>query len=189
MGRSETMSQQLTTAQAALVLFDKYADDIFEFGCYSLGNREDAADLVQEVFARVLRSWTTVRRPHQPKTWLWTIARNCTRDMLRRRGRRKERLLDPADMEPLYPATWDDTTVELQDVLGLLPVTERQVVFLRLVEDLSTKDTARILGWTSIKVRTTLHRAVLKLRRQLDDREAATASSASVQRGPFHERG
>ncbi|MFB5192495.1 RNA polymerase sigma factor [Alicyclobacillus fastidiosus] len=157
----------LTSDEAALSLFDQYADKIYEFAKYSLGNQSDAEDVVQEVFLRVYRTWN--KRPaDNPSAWVWAIARNCVRDVYRRRARRKERPTE--DLE-----TWTgcargpDTLVEVEDLFQALTKSERQVVYLRLIDDQSTEAAAQILHWSSAKVRVTLHRAVKKLRVMLTD--------------------
>ncbi|WAH36070.1 RNA polymerase sigma factor [Alicyclobacillus dauci] len=151
--------------EAVLSLFDTYADRIYEFAKYSLGNAQDAEDLVQEVFMRVFRNWD--RQPAEnPNAWLWTIARNCIRDVYRRRSRRKEQSVSDPELWT-HEARGPDTLVEVEDILEDLSPMERQVVYLRLIEDMSTEAAARALGWNSVKVRVTLHRAVRKLRGML----------------------
>lgn len=157
----------MTAEEAALSLFDTYSDKIFEFAKYSLGNTNDAEDLVQEVFLRVFRTWATTSVDN-PQAWLWTIARNCVRDVYRRRVRQKEK--PSADLEQwTQEARGPDTLVEVEDVLLELNDPERQVVYFRLIEDFSTQDAAKVLGWTSVKVRVTLHRAIRKLRTILSE--------------------
>lgn len=157
----------VTAQDAALSLFDEYADKIYEFAKYSLGNAEDAEDLVQEVFMRVYRTWGH-KELDNPGAWIWTIARNLIRDAYRRRSRHKEQPV--ADLERWTPeARGPDTLVEVEDVLMELSDLERQVVFLRLIQDMPVEATATALGSSSINVRVTLHRAIRKLRVLLTD--------------------
>lgn len=156
-----------TAQEAALSLFDEYADKIYEFARYSLGNAEDAEDLVQEVFMRVYRTWGNTELDN-PGAWIWTIARNLIRDTYRRRSRRKEQPV--ADLERwTHEARGPDTLVEVEDVLMTLTEMERQVVFLRLIEDLPVEATAKAIGSSSVNVRVTLHRAIRKLRVTLSE--------------------
>lgn len=160
---------------AALSLFDEYADKIYEFARYSLGNPEDAEDLVQDVFMRVYRAYGTADLDN-PSAWIWTIARNLIRDTYRRRARRKDRPVP--DMERLMPhARGSDTLVEVEDVLQQLSEFERQVVYLRLIEDLSVESTAKALQSTTVNVRVTTHRAIRKLRTLLSEDSQPTVIS------------
>jgi len=59
----------------------------------------DADDLVQEVFVRVIRSLTSLRRTERPEAWLFQIARNALRDSLRARLRREGRT-DALEVDP-----------------------------------------------------------------------------------------
>jgi RNA polymerase sigma-70 factor, ECF subfamily len=162
------MNARMAPADAALQLFDLYADKVFEFAKYSLNNRTEAEDVVQEVFLRVLRHWDRVQNQSDPKVWLWTVARNCIRDAQRRHYRNREHAVE--DMETVGPtAKGSDSLVEVEDILRELPEAHREVVYLRLLEDLSTEQTARILGCPAGRVRATLHRAVKTLRETLRD--------------------
>ena len=66
-------------------LFDLYAARIKGFfrrqGC----NDEDAADLLQETFVKVVRAASSFRFDSQASTWIWSIARNCLNDRWRSR--------------------------------------------------------------------------------------------------------
>ena len=72
----------------------------------------------------------------------------------------------------------------LREMVSLLPKTYRQVIELRVYEDLSTQQTADLLHLTQSNVKIRLHRAVHLLQRRLDahltaisDREASTQGS------------
>ena len=58
----------------------------------------------------------------------------------------------------------------LREMVTLLPDTYRQVIDLRIYEELSTRETAERLHLTNSNVRVRLHRAVRLLQRSLDDR-------------------
>lgn len=75
-------------------LTEKYARDLFGFLIRFVGSAAAAEDLVQETFLQVHVAAQSfdVSRPFKP--WLYTIAANKARDMLRSRGRRQERSLD-----------------------------------------------------------------------------------------------
>lgn len=102
------------------------------------------------------------------RAWLFTIAHARIVDDRRRRSRRPRTVgaevpersrdddLDGLALGPLGPA------------LASLPANQRDVVYLRVIADLSTEDTARILGRRPGAVRTTLHRALRALREVLE---------------------
>ena len=154
-------------SQAAKRLFELYADEIFQYVRFALGSSAQAEDLVQDIFLDALRSW-----PHydgsrsSERTWLWLIVRRRLCDRLRRRGR--ERSISTSDTVD-YPGERLDPDVRLdtERLLLSLPAAQRQVIVLRVLQDRSSAQTARILGWTEIKVRVTLHRALKSLERRM----------------------
>jgi len=79
-------SGNLTLRCAAV--FDTYQDQMHRRLVYLTGSREEADDLSQELWLRVLRSGHTYRGQASPETWLYAVCRNLVIDQ-----RRKRRLL------------------------------------------------------------------------------------------------
>jgi RNA polymerase sigma factor (sigma-70 family) len=68
-------------------LYEAYADAVYAF-CYQLTrSAADAADSVQETFAKAVERLHTLRDPAMFRGWLYAIARNAALDMLRGRSR------------------------------------------------------------------------------------------------------
>jgi RNA polymerase sigma-70 factor (ECF subfamily) len=179
------MTKRLSAAEAVEELFQLYADDVYRYAVSVLGKPAEAEDVVQEVFIRVLKSWDKFRYESSVKTWLWSIARNCIQDVHRKRYRRKEQLTEEGVLPDRLAHDADEHIVELEDTLRGLSESYRQVVTLRLIQDLSTEDTARILGWTTAKVRTTLHRAVNALRSIMQPEVPVSSVRAGKEREPY----
>lgn len=153
--------------ESVSTLYSLYADEIFQYACYLLGNQADARDVVQETFLRVVRAWDDFRYEAGAKTWLWRIAKNCIVDTQRRRKRNREDThADVAVFETVVAGS-PVTSLELMEMVMNLPDFQRQVVTLRFIHDFSTEETASILGCTGSKVRNTLHKAVVRLRMEL----------------------
>ncbi|WAH39795.1 RNA polymerase sigma factor [Alicyclobacillus fastidiosus] len=143
-------------------LFHLYASDVYRFARYLAPSGVDAKDVVQEVFLRAFRKWNG-QSVSNPKAWLLQITRNYIFDLLRRKkceSHYKEKHKPDLTMVsvPL------DTLIELEEAVSALKPDYRQVFMLRCVHDLSVEETAQVLGWSRAKVRTSLHRAITKLR-------------------------
>ena len=157
------MSLKLDAAAATEELFALYKEDVYRYARFTLGSPTDAEDVVQEVFLRILKSWDRFRGDAHPKTWLWTITRRCIID----RARKLEKDKNTVPFEERLGGHTDNHESKILEVEGLLQTLsqdQREVVTLRLIQDWSTADTARILGWSESKVKTTLHRAVTQMR-------------------------
>jgi RNA polymerase sigma-70 factor (ECF subfamily) len=138
----------------------------------------DAQDLAQDTCLGVLRAlprWQDQGRP----VWAFVFAvlHNKIADRARSRAERREvpvgpdsRLADTViDSHPGPEEVFeqDEGAGRVQALLGELPMTQRDVVLLRVVVGLSAIETAQALGLTAGTVRVLQHRAVTQLRNRL----------------------
>jgi RNA polymerase sigma-70 factor (ECF subfamily) len=115
----------------------------------SLANRvQDADDLVQLAVERALSRSSQLRPEAQLSSWMFGILRNAWIDESRARGRRTrlfvseelgENIADPA-------ADRQADALSVQEAMARLPVEQREVIGLVLVEGLSYKEAAEIIG-------------------------------------------
>jgi RNA polymerase sigma-70 factor, ECF subfamily len=151
-----------------------------------LSNEEDARDALQDAFIAVYRSVSGFRRTSSLSTWLYRVVVNASLKKLRttRRGR-METLIDEdlrssvEDGHRVEPsAGWRDlpeNRVERDELraivrasIGSLPRPYRVVLDLRDIQEMSTEETAAILGISENAVKIRLHRARHALRALLD---------------------
>lgn len=154
-------------------LFAEHADDIHKFLVYFTRKR-DVEDLVQETFLKALRALPRYRGEASLKTWLISIARSVAIDHCRKA--KHEGVVENSFLMQIPDlSTSLEETVELNEfydrLLSLLTSKHmklgyREVVICRALMDMSVNDTAKVLGWTSVRVNVTYHRA-LKLIRDL----------------------
>ncbi|MCF8568563.1 sigma-70 family RNA polymerase sigma factor [Alicyclobacillus tolerans] len=155
-------------------LFHQYADDVFTFLVYLLKDRSLAEDVAQETFIKAMRIIEQGNRIDRPKAWLLQIARRTALDVLRKNKRRVTMAMEDVVQDVPDDRTGTEETAESNiTVSELLSVFEemkpeyRQVVLCRSVMDMTSKDTARTLGWTANHVRVILHRALKAARQEL----------------------
>lgn len=161
------MYNGLDAAAATEQLYELYKGDIYKYARFSLGSPLDAEDVVQDVFIQVLRKWHQFRGEASPKTWLWAITRSSIIDRARKIKKYGREVPNHDGQEPSAEEQ-SYQTIETEQLLTSLPENYRQVIVLRILQDMSTMDTAYILGWSESKVKVTLHRAIEKLRIQLN---------------------
>lgn len=163
---------------------DHYGDTIYTMAYRLTGNADDAADLAQDVFVRVLRNLHTYR-PGTFHGWLYRITKNLFLDRVRRARRiRMEPLVDeeewrhPVSHEPGPADVLERGTLEARLAGGLesLPPTFRLAIVLCDVEGLSYEEIAEATGWPMGTVRSRIHRA----RRQLRDHVTAPADDTDA---------
>ncbi|HUL27880.1 MAG TPA: sigma-70 family RNA polymerase sigma factor [Streptosporangiaceae bacterium] len=151
--------------------YESARDDCLRIVLLNVGDQQLAEELVAEAFARAWAKWPKVRAHPAPRAWVVRTALNVHRSWWRRR--RREVAIDGHDV----PAPGEQDTVISGDLMaGLrrLPLRQREVVTLRLLLDLDTDTTAKILGIAPGTIYAHLHRAVATLRSAIphsDDQE------------------
>jgi RNA polymerase sigma-70 factor (ECF subfamily) len=176
-------------------LYQKYHHDVFQFLFYMVRNKEHAEDLVQEVYIRVFKSYDRFEGKSSEKTWLFSIAKNVAIDFFRKQKGWKERLFEKFDWSTIqvrdeYPIP-EEITVQKEEIkwvyncLEFCTMDQRAVIILRFIQDLSIAETAQALGWTESKVKTTQHRSLKALKKQMEtfyEKEGLDSEKVRVER-------
>jgi RNA polymerase sigma-70 factor (sigma-E family) len=129
----------------------------------TVGDRELGEDLVAEAFTRAWTSWREVRRHPAPSGWVVRTALNARVSWWRRR--RREVSWAGEDRAASSDRV-DDVDMTLVAALRRLPVRQREVIALRVLLDLDTASTAKVLGIAPGTVPVHLSRAISALRRE-----------------------
>jgi RNA polymerase sigma-70 factor (ECF subfamily) len=161
-------------AEAFGRIYDRYADTVFRFIYYRVGNRWLAEDLTSETFLRALRrigsfAW----QGRDIGAWLVTIARNLVADHFKSGRYRLEiptgDILD-ADREDRGPEGSPDsaainylTNVTLLTAVKQLTPEQQETVVLRYLLGLSTRETAQVMGKNEGAIKALTFRAVRAL--------------------------
>lgn len=150
----------------------------YRFAMYDLRDREAALDAVQDSMLKLMEHYRDKPALEWPALF-FTILRNRVNDMHRWRIFERLRFVfdDPADEQTAPQAPIADgpdarTTaarrrVVLDRALRTLPRQQRHVLLLREMQELSVKETARVLGCTIGTVKQHHFRALQALRRRL----------------------
>lgn len=131
-----------------------------------VGNRDDAADLAQDTFVRVLRSDVPLEDIREPQRYLATVARGLVADFFRRRTL-EQAYLDylavlPEDLAPSpeEQAIVQQTLIDVDRLLHALPPKVRQAFVLAQFEELTYPEIAERLGVSLRTVSNYLTRAM-----------------------------
>lgn len=146
----------------------------------------DVEDLVQEVFARLCKDDFRLLKAYDPAragitTWLTIVARSTARDAMRRR----HPSVTPLDTVPEALLGVEDRHVEpLKLPDGLLSPRQKLVLSMIYDKDMDVSEIAATLGIDPQTVRSTHHKAMLKLRDYF-----AVEGGAGDGSGKYEERG
>lgn len=164
-------------AEAFAVIVDAYQNRVFGFVRRMVGDRDEAADLAQEVFIRAYQSFGRFDGRSSLRTWLFRIAHNLCVDRARRLGRMPDSTsLDRnSEDETIFEVSdnrWDPETlimneelmVVVEDALASMSDKLRTVLLLHDKEDFAYDEIATTLDVPigTVKSRLFLARAHLQ---------------------------
>lgn len=159
-------------ASAFGLLYDRYQPQIYRFIYLKVSHREEAEDLCHQVF---LTAWQNIRnyknRGFPFSAWLYSITKNKITDYYRInkisinieniqledfKNNNEKKLDEKIDSEKIKKAIKE------------LAQKEQDIVIMRFIEELSPKETAKILNKSEISIRVIQHRTIKKLKKILD---------------------
>ena len=153
--------------------------DVYSLALRLTGNPEDAADVTQETYIRLMRSIKSFRGEAKFSTWLYKVTSSVAITSLRKRARRRTEVsLDaeewqewvaPPSGEPVAELDRRQLGERLDSALKTLPEGYRMVVVLRDVYGLPLEEVGQELGITEGAAKVRLFRARQKLKKMLFD--------------------
>lgn len=132
-----------------------------------LQNKEDASDIVQDVFEKL---WENRKKVDylKAKPWLFTCAHNAMLNLLKRSNR-----VTYTDKLPNVEAEKQTNGFEINQIvercLAMLPPVQKSVILLRDLEGYNYNEIGEILGLTEPQVKVYLFRARNKMKKQIKD--------------------
>jgi RNA polymerase sigma factor (sigma-70 family) len=157
----------------AEALFHRHAPALFAFLRQQTSSREDAEDLLLEIFAAILEQKQLSLVPEdQQRLWIWRIARNKLIDVYRHNMRHPsvsvEQVLnnlfaDAGQAPEQVLLRWEEYT-HLHATLQTLPHLQQMVLKLRFVNGLRSSEIAKRIGKSETAVRALISRTLNHLR-------------------------
>jgi RNA polymerase sigma-70 factor (ECF subfamily) len=154
-------------------LYERYRDVMYRYCLARTGGAHDAEDLVADVFLRAMQALDRYEDRGLPfVAFLYRVARNAAVD----RARRKRPDMSIEDL-PTHPDSGQNVEAEAQRALerralaaalSRLKEEYREVLLLRFVEGYPAADVGRMTGRSEGAVRTLQHRALERLRTELE---------------------
>ena len=157
--------------QAFASIVERYTPLLYSLSYRMLGNGEEAEEAVQEIFLKAYKSLQKFRISRRFHPWLYTIAINHLRSLIRKKSRRsglkilpfKDEVLPTVaphgQMNPEELVEQAEGELLAAEAIQELRSEYREVFLLRKVEGLPVKEVAEILELPEGTVKTYLHRA------------------------------
>jgi RNA polymerase sigma-70 factor (ECF subfamily) len=155
-------------------LFNANFPRVYRYMLARTGRSEDAEDLTQEVFIRMLDGLGRYQWRDVPFTaWLFKIAHNIVVSRYRRDGAwmgKTTTLSESISTSATGPEDEVETRMALEQVLSAaqqLPPMQRRVVELRFAAGLTVAETAQVLSKTENNVKVIQHKAIARLKQYI----------------------
>lgn len=149
------------------ILYDKYKRKLYNYAYYRLGNSEDAEDTVQNCVLTAYEQLKNLKKPESFSSWIFKILYYGCIDSVQ--GQIKQR--NTVDIEDYKNTLFYDASYiereELKQALNILNDDEKNIVLLSVIVGLSSKEVAKITGFTAGNVRQKLSRSLAKMKRFL----------------------
>lgn len=171
-------------AAALRLLMERYQGPLFGYLCRLLPSRQDAEDVFQEAFLRVLRHASRFQTQRRFRPWLYAIATNLVRNAHRARSYRQTVPLDRpageedgASLADLLPGRSVAPTAALEAAeaqaavraaVAALPEKGRTALVLYYYQGLPYAEIAEVLEVPVGTVKSRIHNAMARLGQSLD---------------------
>lgn len=160
-------------------IYAEQLPDLLGFSLRRCASREDAADLVAEVFLVAWRRFADLPGGTQTRLWLFGVAHRALANQSRAERRRRnlgarlaEHLAEARAPDPAGVFERGDQVRVMRQGLEALSEVDRALITLTAWESLTVAEAAKVLGLTAGAARVRLHRARTRLRRALDEQAA-----------------
>ncbi|MBN2357325.1 RNA polymerase sigma factor [candidate division KSB1 bacterium] len=164
-------------------LYKRYQNAVYRYLLCASGDPSWAEDMFQEVWLRVADHLRAKKTIQDFKKWLFTVAANYFRDELRKKYIRRFFMPEYPGMSPekesvCVPAVAEsghmlDKAYELRQDLSAalqkLTARQRTIFLLAAYEGFKMAEIARMLNLAEGTVKATLHKTVVKLRKELEN--------------------
>lgn len=134
-------------------LFEKYKTTVYSVAFHYVRNCEDAADIEQDVFLKLLSGGTEYESEEHMKAWLIRVSINLCKNHLRKRSH-----LSDDELPDNFPAKEAAEQKDLFDTVLQLPEKYRIPIHLFYYEDYSVKQIASVMSLPEATVKVRLKR-------------------------------
>ena len=179
-------------------LVKRWERPIFALAYRTLGREEDARDITQETFLRAFRALPGFKGDAKFSSWLYRIAVNLCRDLMRRN--RRHPMVEVPDGVEIHELAAERGPVETVEDLAartelsgavaaameLLPAEQRTAIILKEYHGLTFQEIADLMGCPLSTAKTRLYQGLMLLRKHLA--EQGKFAPALAQKSPLARR-
>ena len=149
-------------------IYEKYADLVYRVSYHYLLNKEDAEDIVQDVFVKYLTHKKKFVDDNHERAWMLRVTANLCKNVLRSKSRQNLQLNELMKIGDVDFSKAKDSAIDLENSLSSLTANQRMAIQLFYFEQISIKEIAKIMKSNENTVKSHLSRAKNKLKINLE---------------------
>lgn len=152
--------------EALGALYDAAARQLYGLALWRTGSKEDAADVVQDVFVRVVEQGRRLAKVRNPRAWLLTVTNRAAIDLIRRRRRQRTEPLEECAYVGVAGegGEWMLDATQVSALLAGLPDTHRVVIYLKHIAGCTFEEIGKIVGVPKFTAASRYRSGIEKLR-------------------------
>jgi len=164
-----------TSAYSLESMYNQYHKNVYNYIAFRINNHHDAEELANDVFVKAFQGWKKYDHTFPMEGWLIGIAKNIVTDYLRKTMRRKILPFDSifelvsTDRQPEEVMVINEESKELMMAMAKLRDKERQILSMKFATELKHGEIAAILKISESHVGVTVHRAMNKLKKFMEE--------------------
>ena len=146
-------------------LLEPIGDKLYKIAFMYMKNEDDALDCVHDSIVKAIQGLDKLKEPRYFSTWIIRITINVCKDNLRKAQKISPR--DTAEFEDKLACTGNisiEENIDLYSALNNLKEDEKELIAMRYMDDMSTRDIAQVTEAPLGTVRSKLSRTIKKLR-------------------------
>lgn len=147
-------------------VYDRYADMLYRLALSHTQNREDAEDVVQEVFTKYLDAVGKIKDTEHERAWLIRVTVNACHDLQRKK---KYRLHVPLDEIQEVAAEEAEPLPDVFSMVAVLPEKYKTVIVLHYLEGYSVEEIASTIRISNSAVKMRLSRGRELLKKHMEE--------------------
>lgn len=152
--------------------YDAYADMLYHLALSHMQSKEDAEDVIQEVFCKYYIKMPSFTDSAHEKAWFIRVTINQCRDYLRHRKLRTHTPLHEIGEIADQTGITDEHALDVMRLLSYLSEKYRSVIILHYLEGLSVDEISMTLGIGKSAVKMRLSRAREQLQKELEKEDS-----------------
>jgi len=170
----QNLGKRLARGEAAAFaeLYDMCADTLYQYLTVRLGDHDVAADVLQEVFLRLVRLRRRLKKVENPLAYALAVARNESNRWIARHKKTPTTSRQPVEELPAgegsNPATAREAADSVAAALSQLDDDDRELVELKIYGGLTFREIAEVVELPPATVATRYRRAMLRMREWLE---------------------